>query len=103
MQPAKKMINMLAAEPVLHLASAGGQWQGPPSYGAVPPPGSGGGGGGGGGSEEERPPPGCDRDVFKLYLAGLPKTWEMPDVRQVVDKYGQASALYGDNRKQQGQ
>lgn len=42
-------------------------------------------------AEEERPPAGCDRDAFKLYLAGIPKTWELPDLRQVMEKYGQVS------------
>ena len=42
-----------------------------------------------GGFEEERAPAGCDRDSFKLYLAGIPKTWELPDLRQVMEKYGQ--------------
>lgn len=60
----------------------GGGWQGPGGYG----------GPGGYAPEEERPPPGCDPDAYKLYLAGLPKTWELDELRRVAEKFGQVTA-----------
>lgn len=43
----------------------------------------------GGFQEDEAPPPECDRNAFKLYLAGIPRTWELNDLRRIVEKFGQ--------------
>lgn len=41
--------------------------------------------------EEERPPPGCERDALKLFLSGLPKTWDLPDVKAALEEFGTVS------------
>ena len=38
--------------------------------------------------DEERPPPGCDRDAIKLFLSGVPKNWEVPELKQALEEFG---------------
>ena len=39
--------------------------------------------------DEERPPQGCAPDTYKLFLANIPKNWDIPELRNVLDGYGQ--------------
>lgn len=65
--PVSCLVNLL-------IAGAPQPWNAP--YGAPQP------------AEEERPPPGCERDAIKLFLSGLPKTWDLPDVKNALEEFG---------------
>ncbi len=43
------------------------------------------------GGGEEQPPPGCDRDAIKLFLSTVPKTWDVPDIKKVLEEFGSVS------------
>lgn len=38
--------------------------------------------------EEERPPQGCAPDAFKLYMVGVPKSWDVPELKEALAPYG---------------
>lgn len=57
------------------VTDAGAHWGSP--FGNAPPQ-----------SDEERPPVGCDRDAYKLFLSTVPKSWDVPDLKRVLEEFG---------------
>ena len=45
------------------------------------------------GGGEEQPPASCDRDAIKLFLSSVPKTWDVAEIKKVLEEFGTVSLL----------
>lgn len=45
-------------------------------------------------ADPEPPPPGCDPDAIKLFVSNLPRTWEIEDIKPLMEVHGTVSPMF---------